>query len=266
MEYLVQRLVHRLIVVAPKISCVAGIDDSSSPPRPGLRAMIGSNGGEISTPGTRKIRVAIAHARRLTAEALRALIAGLPAFVVTDVVSLEEGEAVTVARNADLILVGVGTEPGGAPEFVRLLRALTEQAEIVVLADSAEPDLVQFVLDQHLNGLLTSEASVEDFVASLDQVTRGHAVLPAGWQEMLLTNQLDDPLTGLSDRQMEVLELLAEGCSYEEIAARLFISINTVKFHVRSIFSQLGVRNRVAAARLLARSSRASPAPRPAVY
>jgi DNA-binding NarL/FixJ family response regulator len=216
--------------------------------------MIGSNGAD----GTRKIRVAIAHGRRLIAEALKALIAEMPAFVVTDVVGLEEAEAVTAARNADLILVGVGTEPGEAPEFVRLLHALTEEAGIVVLADSAEPDLVQFVLDERLSGLLTSEANVEDFVASLDQVARGHAVLPAGWQEMLLANELDDPLSGLSERQVEVLGLLAEGFSYEEIAARLFISINTVKFHVRSIFSQLGVRNRVAAARLLAQSSRAS--------
>ena len=51
---------------------------------------------------------------------------------------------------------------------------------------------------------------------------------------------------------MEVLLLLADGCSYEEIGARLFISLNTVKFHVRSIFLRLGVRNRMAAARVLA--------------
>jgi len=63
----------------------------------------------------------------------------------------------------------------------------------------------------------------------------------------------------LSDRQMQVLELLSEGYSYDQIARRLFISVNTVKFHIRSIFSQLGVRNRVAAARLLAQKTRPSP-------
>jgi DNA-binding NarL/FixJ family response regulator len=51
---------------------------------------------------------------------------------------------------------------------------------------------------------------------------------------------------------MQVLTLLADGYSYEEIGARLFISLNTVKFHVRSIFLRLGVRNRMAAARVLA--------------
>ena len=51
---------------------------------------------------------------------------------------------------------------------------------------------------------------------------------------------------------MQVLRLLAEGMSYQQIGASLFISLNTVKFHVRSIFERLGVRNRMAAARILA--------------
>lgn len=220
--------------------------------------MIGFIEEEITNAGPRKVRVAIVDARRLVAEAFRALIAAMPGFVVTDVVSWEESEAVTAARDADLVLVGVGDKLGGATEFVRLLRAVAEGAEVVLLADSLEPDLLKFVLDERLNGLLITEAHVPDFAASLDQVARGHAVLPAAWQEML-AHELEDPLNSLSDRQMEVLELLSEGCSYEEIAARLFISVNTVKFHVRSIFAQLGVRNRVAAARVLAQSPRTTP-------
>ena len=51
--------------------------------------------------------------------------------------------------------------------------------------------------------------------------------------------------------QLEVLTLVAEGCSYDEIGARLFISANTVKFHLRSVYVRLGVRNRMAAARML---------------
>jgi two-component system nitrate/nitrite response regulator NarP len=68
-----------------------------------------------------------------------------------------------------------------------------------------------------------------------------------------LSADRNDPLDTLSERQMEVLGLLADGFSYEEIGTRLFISVNTVKFHVRSIFLRLGVRNRMAAARLLTR-------------
>jgi len=208
---------------------------------------------DIADPASRTIRVAIADPRRLVAEALGDLIARIPGFIVTQTMSWEQAETVTAARGADLVLVGVGMNLEGAMEFVRLLRAPAEGPHVVILADSPEPTLLKLVLNQRLNGLLTTKATVKDFAASLDQVSRGHAVLPAGWQEMLADDRTD-PLSALSGRQLEVLNLLSEGCSYEQIADSLFISVNTVKFHVRSIFSQLGVRNRVAAARVLAQS------------
>ena len=58
--------------------------------------------------------------------------------------------------------------------------------------------------------------------------------------------------TALSERQLEVLELLAQGLPNELIAERLFISKNTVKFHVAAIYERLGVHNRVQAAHALA--------------
>jgi DNA-binding CsgD family transcriptional regulator len=78
----------------------------------------------------------------------------------------------------------------------------------------------------------------------------------------VLATQSEDPVGSLSDRQLEVLRLVAEGDSYEEIGRRLFISANTVKFHLRSIYMRLGVRNRVAAARMLSEhgSSEGNPA------
>ncbi|MBV8947229.1 MAG: helix-turn-helix transcriptional regulator [Solirubrobacterales bacterium] len=71
----------------------------------------------------------------------------------------------------------------------------------------------------------------------------------------MLADEQDDPLESLSERQLEVLRLLADGCSYEQIGTRLFITLNTVKFHVRSIFERLGVDNRMAAARVFAERS-----------
>ena len=90
----------------------------------------------------------------------------------------------------------------------------------------------------------------DELAACIAQVADGRAVLPTGWKRAIAAER-DDPLVTLSKRQMEVLQLLAQGCSYEEIGTRLFISLNTVKFHVQSIFSHLGVHNRMAAARIL---------------
>ena len=196
-------------------------------------------------------RIAIVDARRFIAEALAALIDTMEGFVVSGVLSTESAGSTTDDVDADVILIGV---MAGAPmplELVRSLRERTTAVEIVLLVDTATPELVQFVLDAHLSGLLLNDLSSDDITVCLDQVARGRAVLPHDWQSVL-AERPEDPLRPLSGRQVEVLELLADGCSYDEIATRLFISVNTVKFHIRSIFARLGIHSRVEAAQLLA--------------
>jgi DNA-binding NarL/FixJ family response regulator len=197
------------------------------------------------------VRVAVADPRRLVAEALAALIADREGFSVTGAfVADGAGKAISEQR-PDVVVIGAGTDSRAAMALVRELRRHEEQrVEIVIVADALEPALVSFVLDQGISGLLLSDAAGHDVAACLDHVSHGRAVLPSGWQGALSADRTD-PLDALSARQMEVLVLLSDGLSYEEIGARLFISLNTVKFHVRSIFLRLGVRNRMAAARLL---------------
>ncbi len=201
------------------------------------------------TPGP--IRVAVVDGRRLVGEALAALIRTMDRFVVVDVFEGVEALPSIVARDPGILLVGVGAELSGAFDLVRSVRHITVSIEIVIVADRLAPDLVKFVLDQRLNGLILTDTPPLDLAACLAHVAQGHAVLPRDWQRVLDAHG-DDPVGSLSDRQLEVLRLVAEGYSYEEIGTRLFISANTVKFHLRSIYLRLGVRNRVAAARMLA--------------
>ncbi|MGH2894595.1 MAG: LuxR C-terminal-related transcriptional regulator [Solirubrobacteraceae bacterium] len=196
------------------------------------------------------VRVAVADRRRLIAEALGALIANREGFSVTGAV-MADGAVETIAeQRPDVVVVGAGADSRPAMELIRELRRRVPGVEIVIVADALEPALISFVLDQRIGGLLLSDAAARDVEVCLDHVAHGRAVLPPGWQGALAADR-DDPLDALSERQMQVLVLLADGFSYEEIGARLFISLNTVKFHVRSIFLRLGVRNRMAAARLL---------------
>jgi DNA-binding NarL/FixJ family response regulator len=209
-----------------------------------------SAGVAAHDPASHTVRVAVADQRRLIAEALAALIDGREGFSVTGAVAGERSVDVIAEQRPDVVVVGAGADARPAMELVRGLRQRVPAAEIVMVADSLEPALVSFVLEQGVGGLLLSDAAGRDVAACLDQVAHGGAVLPPGWQGALSAGR-NDPLDALSERQMQVLVLLADGLSYEEIGARLFISLNTVKFHVRSIFLRLGVRNRMAAARLL---------------
>jgi DNA-binding NarL/FixJ family response regulator len=203
---------------------------------------------------SRAVRVAVADRRRLIAEALAALIAGRDGFSVTGAIAGDSPVNAIAEQRPDVVVVGTGADSRPARELVRELQRRLPTVEVVIVADVLEPSLVSFAVDQGIGGLILSDAAGRDVVACLDQVAHGQAVLPPGWQRALSARR-NDPLDALSARQMQVLVLLADGCTYEEIGARLYISLNTVKFHVRSIFLRLGVRNRMAAARLLGQRS-----------
>ena len=202
----------------------------------------------LSPGGTEAvIRVAVSDDRKLIGEALAALIYRLDGFAARTLVDPFDGAPGPGARPSDLILLVAAGGAGSLGGRVRALRGGAPSANLVILADELEADLVSLVLEHRLSGLLLSDVSGSDLAVSLRQVAGGHAVLPAGWQQVIAG---EGPLAALSERQREVLRLLADGLSYEEIGAQLFISANTVKFHVRSIFLRLGVRNRLAAARM----------------
>ena len=197
-----------------------------------------------------QVRVAIVDDRRLIGESLAGLVRVLDGFVVMGTYNSDAARTEIAAHCPDLLLVAVGADGNNALELIRALRDRGVDLKIVLLADVLAPGLAALVLDERLNGLILTNTPASDLATCLDQVRHGHAVMPADWHRALAHSR-DDPLESLSERQLEVLELVSEGCSYDEIGARLFITANTVKFHLRTIYLRLGVRNRVAAARLL---------------
>jgi DNA-binding NarL/FixJ family response regulator len=202
------------------------------------------------SPGA-QIEVAIADCRPLIADALAALLATREEVAVTGVITGESGIDDVADLDPDVVLVCIGADTRPGMELLRALQAHLVSVKFVLVAEVLAPELVHYVLDYALGGLLLTDTPACDIAASLDHVAHGRAVLPPGWQKAL-ADARNNPVDHLSNRQLQVLKLLADGYSYEEIGARLFISLNTVKFHVRAIFHRLGVRNRMAAARALA--------------
>ncbi len=207
------------------------------------------------------LAVAVVDVRRLLAEAFAALIASLDGFVVAAVVDSACGLPLLVTQTSDLVLAHVGAEPAPVLELIQSLRGSRPELPIVILSDAMTSGLIRFVLDEELNGLILTDAPLVDLRASLGQVAAGHAILPVGWHR-ILSDASHAPLASLSSRQLEVLTLITEGCSYEEVASRLFISLNTVKTHMRCIYRRLRVSNRVAAACMLTSAMGAGGAPR----
>jgi DNA-binding NarL/FixJ family response regulator len=142
-------------------------------------------------------------------------------------------------------------EQTGGLEAVAELRYRYPALKILLLCEVATPSVVRCAIEEHAEGVVLKSETVEDMVLALRHVLAGRAVMPVGWQAASVESE-PDPIraASLSVREREVLDLVTAGMSNEEVAKHLVISSNTVKFHLRMIYSRLGVHNRVEATRV----------------
>jgi two-component system nitrate/nitrite response regulator NarL len=125
---------------------------------------------------------------------------------------------------------------------------------IVLLCSEIREDVIRCAMEHGVGGIILKSYTTKQIREAIAYIATGRTVMPAGWQRML-TSAACKPL-GLSPRQRQILALVAQGRGNEEIAAELELSPNTVKFHIRALYSRLGVRNRVEAANQYAQMTR----------
>jgi DNA-binding NarL/FixJ family response regulator len=142
-------------------------------------------------------------------------------------------------------------DPETGPETVAEIKRRYPDLKILLLCEVATPAVVRCAIEEQAEGVVLTSDTVEETILALRHVLEGRAVMPVGWQAASL--QEDDPRAALSEREREVLDLLTSGMSNKEIATHLTISVNTVKFHLRTIYSKLGVCNRVQAMQTVGR-------------
>ena len=134
---------------------------------------------------------------------------------------------------------------------VQRVRALAPGAPVLIFAPSLDLSLVRTALRAGARGVLHGGMTPEQILRALSVAAKGKLVVPRELLEDLLTAGPTTDLALLSHRQQEALRLVGEGLSNAEIAERLFLSVSTVKQHLRKAYRLLGVRNRTEAVRLL---------------
>jgi two-component system, NarL family, response regulator NreC len=214
------------------------------------RAGNGRPAGADDSPGHGRhpATVALAVPGLLIAEVLARVLRDSGLHVVGHYATLDALlERLRRCRPAIAIVDGEMRRPPG--DLLAELRAAGPHSRLVVVAGAVDGALARAVIEHEASAVILKSSPMMDAVEVLQQVVRGQTSFPAA----VLARLGDRDDSGrLSTRQFEVLEQLAQGHSNDEIARRLFISVNTVKFHLRIIYDRLGVNTRVEAAQLLA--------------
>jgi DNA-binding NarL/FixJ family response regulator len=130
-----------------------------------------------------------------------------------------------------------------------MLRSLPVSPKVLVLTAYNDGESIRSALDAGADGLALKTESPQQTIAAIRQVHAGQLVFPQAARRWLKQpGRGSGDVMELTPRELEVWALVAEGLSNPQIAERLALSENTVKFHVQHLFEKLCVKNRTEAA------------------
>lgn len=203
-----------------------------------------------------KIRMLLIEDNRLLREGITAMINGQPDMKV---VAASGGNENAVARartvRAQVILVDLGLRNQNGVRLVASLRKAVPELKVIGMGlIPTQSDIIEFV-QAGASGFILKDATVDDFLRTIRSVAHGGKVLPPPLTGSLFSHVVEYALKNgkdklnravrMTNREREIIALIAEGLSNKEIALRLNVAIYTVKSHVHNIMEKLTLHTRL---------------------
>nr|WP_208400970.1 response regulator transcription factor [Corynebacterium glutamicum] len=184
---------------------------------------------------------------------LASLLVSEDDFEIVDMVGTPDDAVARAAEGGvDVVLMDLrfGDQPGievaGGVEATRRIRALDNPPQVLVVTNYSTDGDVVGAVSAGAVGYLLKDSSPEDLIAGVRDAARGESVLSKQVASKIM-GRMNNPMTALSAREIEVLSLVAQGQSNREIGKKLFLTEATVKSHMGHVFNKLDVTSRTAA-------------------
>jgi DNA-binding NarL/FixJ family response regulator len=198
------------------------------------------------------IRVLLADDHTLLRDGIRALVASAGDMqVVGEAADGREAIAQARATRPDVIVLDIAMPGLGGLESVPILRREVPAARILILTQYEQPEYVRRFLQLGVGGYVLKKAAGGELLSAIRAVHRGGLVVdPAVAEEVLRDasasrpEPADDPYDSLTERERQVLKLVAEGRSNKDVAAFLDVSVKTAMTHREHVMKKLGLHNR----------------------
>lgn len=157
------------------------------------------------------------------------------------------GEEVIAECKPDLALVGVDLPDDRGTELVRRIRERGAKSRFVIYTGLDDPDLLEAAYRSGARGLVAKPAGLSVLVDALREVWRGGRYFDPSFARKQASDNGNGRRKPISSREAEILTLLAQGLTGEQIAKRLVLSPETVRTHVRNAMEKLDARTRTEA-------------------
>jgi DNA-binding NarL/FixJ family response regulator len=182
-------------------------------------------------------------------EALRGGLEMLLAQAGHDVVgtagNLAAAEDLLAHTDPELALVDIRLPDGSGIDLTKRLLARRPDLAIILYTGDADAELLYEGLDSGARGYALKAGSMEELLAAIRHVAAGGSYVDPRLDRILLSPRATARVPQLSPREREIMHLMAEGNTAEQIGDRITVSVETVRTHVRNVIRKLQARNRV---------------------
>jgi DNA-binding NarL/FixJ family response regulator len=206
---------------------------------------------------SRPVRVLLCDDHQVFSEALASLLSADGLEVVDVVGRVADGVPAAIAQRPDVVLMDYELPDGDGVSACRAIKAVVPEAKVVLLTSNADEDVLVAAIEAGASGFVTKHKPAAEVMAAIRAAAGGEMLVSSDMLARLLPrmNRQDRKGAGydLTSRELEVLQLLAEGTPNHELAARMGISRNTVRNHVQNLLTKLGVHSRLEAVALATR-------------
>jgi len=200
------------------------------------------------------IRVLIAEDQRIVREGIVALLEDEPDItIVGEATNGVEAIELFGALQPDVVLMDLQMPVLDGPEATRRIRQDYPEARILVLTTYATDEFIFKALRAGAQGYLLKDTSADELLAAIHSIHQGRTSLAPAVAARLVAGISTGGQEPLTPRELEVLTLLCQGRSNNEIAAELTIAPRTTKVHVQNILGKLGAANRTEAVSMAVR-------------
>jgi DNA-binding NarL/FixJ family response regulator len=159
-------------------------------------------------------------------------------------------EAVELAKNThpNVVLMDINMHPFSGLEATQKIRKISPASKIIGLSMYSQPAYAKKMLQLGASGYVTKNSSKDEMIEAIISVYQGHKYICREIRNIIADQILDEKanapnINTLTEREMQIINYIKEGCSSKEIAANLTISLKTVEVHRHNILKKLKLKN-----------------------